>query len=130
MRLALSTPSGCENQVSVPVSRRTVNGAFDFISKPIELDRLRTLVSNALKLEQPSPAYDAQDTTLIGETPAIADLRAGLEMPTRPEGLVPGDIPGIVKGASAEAGDIYPVPRYLSKDEITRLVENLLPHGD
>ncbi len=51
-------------------------GAFDFISKPIELDRLRSLVSNALKLEQQKPAQDVRDTTLIGETAEIAALRA------------------------------------------------------
>ncbi len=50
-------------------------GAFDFISKPIELERLRSLVVNALKLE-PGSAGETQDTTLIGETPEIADLRA------------------------------------------------------
>ncbi len=51
-------------------------GAFDFISKPIELERLRSLVVNALKLEPGGQAAEAQDTTLIGETPEIADLRA------------------------------------------------------
>ncbi len=51
-------------------------GAFDFISKPIELERLRSLVVNALKLEPGSDSPEAQDTTLIGETPEIADLRA------------------------------------------------------
>ncbi len=51
-------------------------GAFDFISKPIELERLRTLVSNALKLERTEGLADPQDTTLIGETPEIAELRA------------------------------------------------------
>ncbi|MDJ0878800.1 MAG: sigma-54 dependent transcriptional regulator [Halieaceae bacterium] len=50
-------------------------GAFDFISKPIELERLRSLVVNALKLE-PGGGSEAQDTTLIGETAEIADLRA------------------------------------------------------
>ncbi len=50
-------------------------GAFDFISKPIELERLRSLVVNALKLE-PGSGAEAQDTTLIGETPEITELRA------------------------------------------------------
>ncbi|MEE4190493.1 MAG: sigma-54 dependent transcriptional regulator [Halieaceae bacterium] len=50
-------------------------GAFDFISKPIELERLRSLVVNALKLE-PGSGGEVQDTTLIGETQEIADLRA------------------------------------------------------
>lgn len=55
----------------------------------------------------------------------IADLRAELEMPLAPTGLESGDVPGIVKGALAEAGDLYPVPRYLSADEIGQIVEDL-----
>lgn len=51
-------------------------GAFDFISKPIELERLRNLVSNALKLEHAEAISDGQDNTLIGETAEIADLRS------------------------------------------------------
>ena len=51
-------------------------GAFDFISKPIELERLRNLVSNALKLEHAEAAADSPDNPLIGETPEIADLRS------------------------------------------------------
>jgi two-component system response regulator PilR (NtrC family) len=50
-------------------------GAFDFISKPIELERLRTLVSNALKLEHSAENPETSDTTLVGETPAINELR-------------------------------------------------------
>ena len=51
-------------------------GAFDFISKPIELERLRNLVSNALKLEHTEAKTDSPDNALIGETPEIADLRS------------------------------------------------------
>ena len=51
-------------------------GAFDFISKPIELERLRSLVSNALRLENAVEGSDAADTSLIGETDAIIELRA------------------------------------------------------
>jgi len=51
-------------------------GAFDFISKPIELENLRRLVSTALQLEgDPSLAQDAVDEELIGSTPAIHVLR-------------------------------------------------------
>lgn len=51
-------------------------GAFDFISKPIELDYLRRLVSSALQLEgDPSRAQDAVDQELIGSAPAIQTLR-------------------------------------------------------
>ena len=51
-------------------------GAFDFISKPIELENLRRLVSTALQLEgDPSRAQDAVNEELIGSAPAIQVLR-------------------------------------------------------
>ncbi len=55
-------------------------GAFDFISKPIELDNLRTLVSAALSLnaeqdEGPHAQQQISGPQLIGDTPVIARLR-------------------------------------------------------
>ncbi|CAA0097261.1 Regulatory protein AtoC [Halioglobus japonicus] len=51
-------------------------GAFDFISKPIELENLRRLVSSALQLEgDTSRTQDAVDQELIGSAPAIQSLR-------------------------------------------------------
>ncbi|WP_187276598.1 sigma-54-dependent transcriptional regulator [Parahaliea maris] len=55
-------------------------GAFDFISKPIELEGLRNLVSSALRLAEPeAPEPPANGSTrgpeLIGESPAIKTLR-------------------------------------------------------
>ncbi len=51
-------------------------GAFDFISKPIELERLRNLVSTALQLDgDTARAATAVDHDLIGQAPAIAQLR-------------------------------------------------------
>lgn len=51
-------------------------GAFDFISKPIELETLRNLVSSALQLEGDTSRTDsAVDQDLIGNSPAIATLR-------------------------------------------------------
>lgn len=51
-------------------------GAFDFISKPIELETLRKLVNSALQLEgDTSRASGAVDQQLIGSAPAIQTLR-------------------------------------------------------
>lgn len=55
-------------------------GAFDFISKPIELERLRSLVSSALKLRDAGEARTTSQSpprgpSLIGDSPAIATLR-------------------------------------------------------
>lgn len=51
-------------------------GAFDFISKPIELETLRSLVSAALQLEGDTTRLDkAVVQDLLGEAPAIQTLR-------------------------------------------------------
>lgn len=51
-------------------------GAFDFVSKPIELDNLRKLVTTALKLDQANTGLGyASHTALIGRTPVIEALR-------------------------------------------------------
>ncbi|MEQ9465434.1 MAG: sigma-54 dependent transcriptional regulator [Haliea sp.] len=53
-------------------------GAFDFISKPIELERLRNLVSSALRLSDttaPSTDDDGQSSRLLGNAPQIVALR-------------------------------------------------------
>ncbi|AFU98913.1 sigma-54-dependent transcriptional regulator [Simiduia agarivorans] len=46
-------------------------GAFDFLSKPIDLERLRTLVSTALKLGEEAAS---NDELILGQTPAIRHL--------------------------------------------------------
>jgi len=52
-------------------------GAFDFISKPIELEKLRSLVTSALQVDN-STVKDASDlkNELTGSAPAIDSLRA------------------------------------------------------
>ena len=53
-------------------------GAFDFVSKPVELPRLRELVNSALKLSEPkAEAEDATDEPglLLGKSPEIKKLR-------------------------------------------------------
>jgi len=54
-------------------------GAFDFVSKPVELPRLRELVNSALKLSE--PALDAEQSDddpglLLGNSPEIKRLRS------------------------------------------------------
>ena len=48
-------------------------GAFDFVSKPVDLQILRKLVSTALKL---SGGHPKPERKLIGESPAIRETRA------------------------------------------------------
>jgi two-component system response regulator PilR (NtrC family) len=53
-------------------------GAFDFVSKPVELPRLRELVNSALRLSDPKPPADAaldDPGLLLGESAEIKRLR-------------------------------------------------------
>ncbi|MCC4115499.1 sigma-54 dependent transcriptional regulator [Aromatoleum toluclasticum] len=54
-------------------------GAFDFVTKPVELKALRELVSHALKLHTgatPASGAGGATRTLIGGSPALEHLRA------------------------------------------------------
>ncbi|GAB5413056.1 MAG: two-component system response regulator PilR [Congregibacter sp.] len=64
-------------------------GAFDFISKPVALEKLRTLVSAALELGEVNP--DASPDTndeLIGETPVMQVLRRQIDKLARSQAPV------------------------------------------
>jgi two-component system response regulator PilR (NtrC family) len=52
-------------------------GAFDFVSKPVDLQVLRKLVNTALRLSdtQPQPDRRSRDT-LLGDSPAMREVRA------------------------------------------------------
>ena len=52
-------------------------GAFDFVSKPVALDKLRELVGHALNLNRTDELGDSADSSrdLIGSSPATARLR-------------------------------------------------------
>lgn len=53
-------------------------GAFDFVSKPVELPRLRELVNSALRLSQPKPEQDDagdEPGLLLGNSVQIKKLR-------------------------------------------------------
>ncbi|WP_329604900.1 sigma-54-dependent transcriptional regulator [Spartinivicinus ruber] len=53
-------------------------GAFDFVSKPVDLQRLRDLVSSALKLNKSNHAAEVKitsETQLLGDSKAIKQLR-------------------------------------------------------
>ncbi len=57
---------------------------------------------------------------------AIADMRKEMELPLQPRGLKSEDVNGIVEEAIAEAGGLYPVPRYMSEAEISGIVRGLV----
>jgi two-component system response regulator PilR (NtrC family) len=73
-------------------------GAFDFVSKPVDLTVLRGLVQHALKLgSQPRPAADTSKpapatgsvaSRLLGQSPAMAELRTTLAKVARSQAPV------------------------------------------
>ena len=52
-------------------------GAFDFVSKPVDLQALRTMVSSAIKVKQQPKVKSAQkpQLTLLGESPVMKTTR-------------------------------------------------------
>ncbi|WP_312929135.1 sigma-54-dependent transcriptional regulator [Stutzerimonas nitrititolerans] len=50
-------------------------GAFDFLTKPVDLGRLRELVSTALRLRASGPEELSVDGRLLGVSPPMATLR-------------------------------------------------------
>lgn len=62
-------------------------GAFDFVSKPVDINMLRRLVQTALRLAQEKHATPAQGR-LIGDSPAILDVRARIDKLARSQAPV------------------------------------------
>ena len=50
-------------------------GAFDFLTKPVDLGRLRELVNTALRLRTPNPNELTVDSRLLGASPPMNMLR-------------------------------------------------------
>lgn len=63
------------------------NGAFDFVSKPVDLQVLRNLVTSAIKLPQASLQTDHKHT-LLGSSQIIEDLRTKISKLARSQAPV------------------------------------------
>jgi alcohol dehydrogenase len=83
------------------------------------------LASLAILVGQGNEA-DPMAERAAGFIQSIADMRDAMNMPLTPEGLKHDDVAGIVKEAIAEAGNLYPVMRYMSAAELTAIVEGKL----
>lgn len=57
----------------------------------------------------------------------IREMNRRMDIPDRVREIQTKDIPRIVEGARKEGNPLYPVPRILSRDELTRLVAQLMP---
>ncbi len=62
-------------------------GAFDFVSKPVELTRLRDMVNTALKLRT-NDALPAEDSRLLGRSPVMQELREKIHKLSRSQAPV------------------------------------------
>jgi len=62
-------------------------GAFDFVSKPVDLQMLRKLVDTALRLK-PAAAAPGDEGPLLGNAPAIVALRGMIERLARSQAPV------------------------------------------
>lgn len=64
-------------------------GAFDFVSKPVDLPALRQLVNNAVKLSDASPAKEKQTGhSLLGDSIIMQEIRAKIDKLARSQAPV------------------------------------------
>ena len=63
-------------------------GAFDFLTKPVDLGRLRELVATALRLRSGEEAGGPVDTRLLGESPPMKTLRKQIQKLARSQAPV------------------------------------------
>jgi len=92
-------------------------GAFDFVSKPVDLKWLRKLISTAIKVDaQQTPLdemHDKRGKTLLGNSEAMENLRSMIQKVARSQA------PVHIRGESGTG-----------KELVARLVHNIGPRSD
>jgi two-component system response regulator PilR (NtrC family) len=64
-------------------------GAFDFVSKPVDLQVLRNLINSVLKLSDDFPEHDRRSReTLLGESEVMCSIRSTIEKLSRSQAPV------------------------------------------
>jgi two-component system response regulator PilR (NtrC family) len=75
------------------------SGAFDFISKPIDLHHLRSIVESALKLSASSTDRRSRNT-LLGESPQMCEIRSKISKVARTQA------PALIYGESGTGKEL------------------------
>ena len=88
-------------------------GAFDFLTKPVDLARLRELVGTALRVVPPSPDAASIDGRLLGGSPPMLALRKQIGR------LARSQAPVYISGESGSG-----------KELVARLIHEQGPRGD
>jgi two-component system response regulator PilR (NtrC family) len=89
-------------------------GAFDFVSKPVELGALRNLINSVLKLSDDFPKRDRRSRdTLLGESKLLRQIRSTIEKLSRSQA------PVYISGESGTG-----------KELVARLIHSKGPRGD
>jgi two-component system response regulator PilR (NtrC family) len=89
-------------------------GAFDFVSKPVELGALRNLINSVLKLSDDFPKRDRRSrNTLLGESKLLRQIRSTIEKLSRSQA------PVYISGESGTG-----------KELVARLIHSKGPRGD
>ncbi|MEQ1621953.1 MAG: sigma-54 dependent transcriptional regulator [Methylococcales bacterium] len=89
-------------------------GAFDFVSKPVELSELRQLITSALKLSTPTLSKDRRTRhTLLGESEVMRQIRSKIDK------LARSQAPVYISGESGSG-----------KELVARLIHQQSSRGD
>ncbi len=88
-------------------------GAFDFVSKPVNLKVLRDLVNTALKLSHRSQASEQTQRNILGESESIQLLRAMIQK------LARSQAPVLISGSSGTG-----------KELVARMIHEQGPRAD
>ena len=88
-------------------------GAFDFLTKPVDLGRLRELVNTALRLRTPEDGEPPVDSRLLGTSPPMNTLRKQIQK------LARSQAPVYISGESGSG-----------KELVARLIHEQGPRAD
>jgi len=89
-------------------------GAFDFVSKPVDLQNLRTMVTSALKVKHAKPAQEKRgELTLLGDAPVMKRTRATIAK------LAKSQAPVYIEGESGSG-----------KELVARMIHDKGPRAD